>query len=219
VTREQIVDAADALALREGLDRLTVRRLSDALAVTPAALYWHVDSKQSLVTAVIDRAYERIELPHAAHGSWLDGIIESYSSARAVLLRYSGISQALLSITPTEVTLAVWHYVYERLLEGGFDDDAAVDLFVALSTFVVGHVVMVDSTRVGQETHVEAHADQLRTILSDRPEFVPFVRSLEGFDDAKSREQFLRGIEMLIRAAAAANGVSVPPRTAGLAEP
>src|SRR5215467_7003154 len=46
LSRSAVVDRALALADREGLDALTIRRLATELGVTPMALYWHFRSKE-----------------------------------------------------------------------------------------------------------------------------------------------------------------------------
>ena len=42
VTRDAIVDAAMGLVEAQGIDALTMRRLSDELGVAVTAIYWHV---------------------------------------------------------------------------------------------------------------------------------------------------------------------------------
>lgn len=54
--RTLIVAAAVALADENGLDRLTMRTLAEALAATPAALYRHVEGRDELVDLVLDEA-------------------------------------------------------------------------------------------------------------------------------------------------------------------
>ena len=49
LSREALVEAAMALADREGLDALTIRRLAGEIGVTPMALYWHVKDKDELL--------------------------------------------------------------------------------------------------------------------------------------------------------------------------
>jgi len=51
-----IVRAALAIADRDGIDRLTMRRLSIELGVTPMATYYHVSGKDGLLDLVIDES-------------------------------------------------------------------------------------------------------------------------------------------------------------------
>src|SRR3954465_11188729 len=92
VTREQIVDAADALARSEGIANVTVRRLSASLSVTAPALYWHLNNKSELVSALVDRALGRVERPAPEAGTWLERLVMFYGSLRDHLRPYPGIS-------------------------------------------------------------------------------------------------------------------------------
>lgn len=66
--RDAIVDAARMLVSRDGLERLTLRRLADVFDVSAPALYAHFTDKKDLLRAVAERefddlitAYDRIE--------------------------------------------------------------------------------------------------------------------------------------------------------------
>jgi TetR/AcrR family tetracycline transcriptional repressor len=52
LSRRTVVDQALAVADREGLDAVTIRRLAADLGVTPMALYWHVRNKEELLDAM-----------------------------------------------------------------------------------------------------------------------------------------------------------------------
>jgi AcrR family transcriptional regulator len=216
VTRKQIVHAADALARRDGLEKLSVRRLSTALSVTPAALYWHVANKQQLVSEIVDGILNRVERPDPSHGTWLDQFLLYHSSVREVFVEYPGISVALMTHEPTEATLLSCLYPFQLLTEGGFDEDAAVTVFRAAATFTTGHLMMIDlsrhhSRRARGEVFVPT-APRHQKLLAERPEYFGFVRSMVDFDDAYSREQFLLGLELLVRGAGDEYGVPVPMR-------
>ena len=72
LSRDQIVEAALEL-VREGGDRaLSMRRLAGSLSVDPAALYWHFDNKQELLTEVARAAAARVSLDAPSEGSWQD---------------------------------------------------------------------------------------------------------------------------------------------------
>jgi AcrR family transcriptional regulator len=55
-----VVDAALALVEAEGSSALTMRRLAGELGVTTTTIYWHVDGRDELVTALIRRLSERL---------------------------------------------------------------------------------------------------------------------------------------------------------------
>src|SRR5919112_209473 len=134
LTRARIVAAADALARREGFDRVTIRRLCDALAVTPASVYWHVESKDDLVREVLDGVLARVPRPDGSN--WFERLVSFYGSVRRVFLEYPGIGGAMLAQPfGTEASLSHLAYVLDLLRAGGFDDRTAASLYNALSTF------------------------------------------------------------------------------------
>jgi AcrR family transcriptional regulator len=217
VSRDRIIEVADELARREGLANVTVRRVSAALGVTPAALYWHLDGKRDLLSALVDRASSRTERPGPTFGHWIDRLVCFYLSTRQEFTAYQGLSRALMAVEPSDATMQNCLYVYELLVEVGFDDTAAVDLFDALNTLSWGHLMMLDMAR-SSATEVRAqavanYAEWVRGVLEKSPEYAVFVRSLTDFDDARSRRQLVNGIEMLTRAAANDAGIDVPTTT------
>ncbi len=56
LSSDRIVDAAVDLARREGLDRVSMRRLGRELGVEPMSLYYHVPGKATLLVLMADRA-------------------------------------------------------------------------------------------------------------------------------------------------------------------
>lgn len=217
MTREQIVDAAETLARSEGLDNVTVRRLSATLSVTAPALYWHLDSKGELVDEIIDRALARAERPGPETGTWLERLVACYASLRDALAEYPGITSALMTRQPSQVSLENSLYVIQLLIDAGFDDDDAVALFNALLMMVHGHLLVIDTWHFHQRvaaTDSFMHAlDEIRDASTQRG-VAAFTRSMHDMDDATRRTHFLRGIDELARGAAQAAGVSVPRRRA-----
>ena len=56
-TRERILDAALDLAARKGADATSMRELAEACGINVAALYYHFDSKETLLRAVIEERH------------------------------------------------------------------------------------------------------------------------------------------------------------------
>ena len=55
LTQTAVVDTALELLRESGLPGLSMRTLATRLHVQPGALYWHISSKQALLTAVAER--------------------------------------------------------------------------------------------------------------------------------------------------------------------
>ena len=65
LTADDGVAAAVAIVERDGADALTMRRLSDDLAVAVTSIYWHVGNRQDLLDAVVDRQLADMGTLHA----------------------------------------------------------------------------------------------------------------------------------------------------------
>lgn len=73
LTLEQILDTAIALADAEGAPALSMSRIAKELGFTAMSLYRYVDSKQTLVTLVLDRVVGKPPVI-AAHEGWRAGL-------------------------------------------------------------------------------------------------------------------------------------------------
>jgi len=70
LSRERIVAAAIALADRDGLADLSMRRLATELGVATMSLYRHVPSREDLTLAMIDTAIGELRLPDRHPRGW-----------------------------------------------------------------------------------------------------------------------------------------------------
>ena len=70
LTRERIVAAAIAIADRDGLTDLSMRRLATELGVATMSLYRHVPSRDDLTLAMIDTAIGDVRLPARHPHGW-----------------------------------------------------------------------------------------------------------------------------------------------------
>jgi AcrR family transcriptional regulator len=70
LTREQIVRTAIHLLDAEGLEGLSMRSLGARLDSAATAVYWHVKSKDNLITLAGDEVWNEIELPDLSVVDW-----------------------------------------------------------------------------------------------------------------------------------------------------
>ncbi|MBB1022556.1 TetR family transcriptional regulator, partial [Dietzia sp. E1] len=88
LTTTTVVDTALDLLRESGLPGMSMRTLATRLGVQPSALYWHVPSKQALLTAVAERIL-------AAMGS-----VGSGASAAAELREVGAVLRAAVRGVP-----------------------------------------------------------------------------------------------------------------------
>jgi TetR/AcrR family transcriptional regulator, tetracycline repressor protein len=125
-----VVDAALQLADSEGLDALTIRRLAQALGVTPTALYWHFADKRAVLDALGDRLWDealgRLG-PVAASDSWTD--IRAVLEAVVAAFRKHPILAPLAPgrFIDSAAGRAITERTLEQLARVGYDERRAVD--------------------------------------------------------------------------------------------
>jgi AcrR family transcriptional regulator len=124
----RVVAAAIALADREGIASLSMRRLADALDVVPMALYKHVASKDDLLDGMVDVVFGEVELDVDA--GWRVALRDRALSKRAALLRHPWAIGQMEWRAPGPANLR-HHDETMRCLRG----DAGLALTVALHVY------------------------------------------------------------------------------------
>jgi TetR/AcrR family tetracycline transcriptional repressor len=151
LTRERVVEAALELLDEVGLEALSVRALARKLGVQVGALYWHVAGKQDLLAAMTDRMMRELR-PAGELEEWGDLVTESAYRLRGVLLSHRDGAQVFVStlgLTPNVAESA--EAVLKSLREAGFPLEAAAHAMNAVATFVIGFVLMEQSSQIETE--------------------------------------------------------------------
>lgn len=94
LTKERIVDAAEAL-LRRG--DLSMRAVAKRLRVDPMALYRHVDSKEALVRAIASRRFSGLGSQPPVGGPWRARLFEVCARYLSVCEASPQLVQALIA--------------------------------------------------------------------------------------------------------------------------
>jgi AcrR family transcriptional regulator len=94
LTREQIVRAAIDLLDAEGLEGLNLRALGRRLGSAATAMYWHVGSKDELITLAGDEVWNEIALPDLDTVDWRTAGMSMAGDLYAMLLRHPWLVQA-----------------------------------------------------------------------------------------------------------------------------
>jgi AcrR family transcriptional regulator len=148
LSRERVLRAAVALADTEGLDALSMRRLSAELGVVPMALYKHVADKDELLDGMVDAVLA--EIPTLARGAggrgeagdaagWRATVRGQILDARRLHLAHPWLRRVLE--TRTTRTLAVLAYsdaLIGAFRAGGFSDPLTHHVMHALGSRMWG---------------------------------------------------------------------------------
>ncbi|ROO89344.1 TetR family transcriptional regulator [Actinocorallia herbida] len=84
LSRDTVCEHALALADREGLEAVTIRRLAKELGVTPMALYWHFKNKDELLNALTEHALRHVTANLSPDDPWdvrLHAIVDTVLTA------------------------------------------------------------------------------------------------------------------------------------------
>jgi AcrR family transcriptional regulator len=124
LSREAILAAGIALADRDGLDGLSMRKLGQELGVNPMSLYHHVRDKDALLDAMIDVLVGEIA-PAAGSTStgaptWTEEVRVLIQAARRIMLRHPWVVRVLQQRdSPTPGMLRHVDRVLATLRRGG----------------------------------------------------------------------------------------------------
>lgn len=204
LTRERVLDAAIALADREGVGALSMRRLGTELGVQAMSLYRHVSSKRDLLDGVAGRLLARMEIPPTAETSWEDGLRQVGRSYRQLAHEHPGLFPLVLDrplaspevLPPLEATLTL-------LLGAGLDAQEALDVFQACASFVGGFALGEISRRDGRNEWPALDSDE------DRQRY-PVTAEILSLATPDQDRAFELGLDLLINGLAATLALGQP---------
>src|SRR6476619_2421969 len=141
VNRDLAVERALAVADREGIQAVTMRRLARELGVEAASLYHHVSGKDEILDGLVDLVSAEIELPSRTDG-WRPAIRQRAHNTRAVLRRHPW-SVALMAsrTTPGPATLRLLEAGIGYFRSDGFSVEAAAHSISTVDSYVHGFVL------------------------------------------------------------------------------
>lgn len=224
--RAQIVGAALALIDEQGLPALTIRALAQRLGVAPSAVYWHVSSRDELLSGAVALALGGVA-QGLAGGTWRERLAALLRRFRAVLREHP----QLASVVATQMTyndafdLPLVDHVVEALEDARFDGPDLVDAFNVVIAALCGFATLelcaaptdsvdawaaacrerVDGVDPVQHPHLARHGPRLR----NRAFMLRWVdgaeQPLDGGFEAWI-DVFIRGLESRSRALRRAPG-------------
>jgi AcrR family transcriptional regulator len=131
-SRAEITAAAVALADREGVEAVTMRRVSAELGTGAASLYRYLDTREDLLDLMSDAAGAEYALGPAT-GDWLADLTEVGQQARSIMRRHpwlAGLIPGRPSLGPHG--LALVQHVLEVLEQHPADTSAKLEAFAIL---------------------------------------------------------------------------------------
>jgi AcrR family transcriptional regulator len=171
LSRERVLEAAVALADREGLEALTMRRLADELGAGAMSLYHHVANKEELLAGMIDVVFSEIELP-TTDVDWRTAMRRRGRSTRAALNRHRWAVGRMEGTHSGLSNARVHEAVLGCLREAGFSVEATIQAMSVQDAYIYGFALQ--ETDLPFETAEESAA----------------VAEAQGFDQEALAKEF-----------------------------
>jgi AcrR family transcriptional regulator len=141
LTRERVLQAAVALADREGAGSLSMRRLARELGVEAMSLYHHVPAKQALLDGMVDLVFGEVAFPTGG-ADWKTAMRQRAISMRQALLRHRwavGLMEA--RVPPGPANLRHHDAVIGCLRRAGFPVALTAHAYSVLDAYIYGFAV------------------------------------------------------------------------------
>jgi AcrR family transcriptional regulator len=140
-----VVQAAVALAARDGIESLSMRRLADELGAGAMSLYHYVPNKEELLDGMVDVVFSEIELPPTGVG-WKTAMRRRAISTREVLNRHRWAVGLMESrATPGPASFRLHNAVLGCLREAGFSIDMTIQAYSVLDAYIYGFALQEKS--------------------------------------------------------------------------
>ena len=136
-TVDEVVEAAVALADREGLGALTMRSLAQQLGVAAMSVYTYVPGRAELLDLMLDHVYAGMPRTPTAGAPWRERVLAVADENRALYRRYpwaADVSTLRPPLGPGQ--LAKYEHELAALDGLGLDDVELDDALSHLLTFV-----------------------------------------------------------------------------------
>jgi AcrR family transcriptional regulator len=213
LSKERVVQAAVALARRDGIESLSMRKLADELDTGAMSLYYYVPNKEELLDGMVDVVFSEIELP-PTDVDWRTAMRRRAISTREALNRHRwavGLMESRRS--PGPASLRVHNAVLGCLREGGFSIEMTIQAYSVLDAYIYGFAlqeksVPFDSAEEGaavaegqtREFAEQAEAQQTAALAEDFPYLAEVVAghvAKVGYDFASAFEY---GLDLILDA-------------------
>ena len=141
VNRDLAVECAVAVADREGIAAVTMRRLARELGVEAASLYHHVTGKDEILDGLVDMVSAEVEVPSRTDG-WRPPIRQRAHNTRTILRRHPWAVALMASrTTPGPATLRLLEAGIGYFRSDGFSVEAAAHSISTVDSYVHGFVL------------------------------------------------------------------------------
>ena len=203
LTRSRILRTALAIVDRDGVDRLSMRRLSEALGRDPVMLYRHVPNKAAVLDGVAEIVLAQLSVD-TADPDWAGQLRTVARAFRQLALAHPNVVPLLVTrplatplgqrppgmLRPLEDVLAL-------LTSAGFAGDDALHAYRLLFGFLYGHILneLQEVIERPEETDHVLRLGLHRLAITEFPLLRALAPALATYDGAAELD---RGLDLLL---------------------
>lgn len=194
--RELILQTAQAMADREGMQRLTLRGLGRELHADATAVYRHFRNKAELVSAMIDRLFSEVPEPDPAV-DWRANLRELLITWWGIYRRHEGLAQTMAGQPDDEPRLFhLTEWTLRELVRAGVPPEEIGYFHQAVYNHAVGHGLV--SAFSPWLTTPELRDEQRRKYGALDPARFPSSAAAAPKLYPETREAYLFSVELLL---------------------
>lgn len=183
MTEDQIVEAALAVIRTEGLNALSMRRLSRELGRSTMAAYSYVSDKQSLMDLVARRVLAEVKVPETDSGPWDVRLRELINAIDERMRHHSGIAEILLE-RMLSTDYRVMAGIMDILHSAGFSDRDVLLAYAMIHTYLFGRYQAV------------MHAGEIDVSVTEVPDSMRMLRT--ELPKLRGQDFFAFGVDTII---------------------
>ncbi|MEU7764091.1 mycofactocin system transcriptional regulator MftR2 [Nocardia sp. NPDC049190] len=137
LSESEIVEAALRVVRQDGVEKLSMRRLSRELGVSPMAPYYYVADKRELLDLVATAALTGVRTPPHESGPWQHRLRALVDQIDEKLRKHPGLGDILIEqMLGKQLDLIA--AVMDILADAGFDDRNVLAAYATIHTYLFG---------------------------------------------------------------------------------
>src|ERR671914_776022 len=175
LSKERVLHAAVALAARDGIESLTMRKLADELGVGAMSLYYYVPNKEQLIDGMVDIVFGEIE-PPSTDVDWKTAMRRRAISTRDALNRNRwavGLMEG--RSTPGPASLRLREAILRCLREAGFSIEMTIQAYSVQDAYIYGFALQERSLPFESAEESTAVAEATTQDISDLADEFPYL--------------------------------------------
>jgi AcrR family transcriptional regulator len=202
LSKERVLKTAVALADREGLESLSMRKLADELGSGAMSLYHYVPNKERLLDGIVDIVFGEIE-PPSTDVDWKTAMRKRAISTREALRRHPwaiGLMEGRTNHGPANLRLH--DAVLGCLRAAGFSLEMTVHAYSVQDAYIYGFALQEQDMSPESADDFAAEAQrqmhEYQAVLAEYPHLFEVVGGYvakSGYDYAT---EFLFGLDLIL---------------------